>query len=219
MSQRNAKTVSRRLLPCYNEQAASISSKIVGELGPPETSYFAGSIQPMNCQPFEMSTALESVYRTHRQGLFSLAVSITGSHQLAEDSVHNAFAKLFRHSLPPGDLVAYVYKSVRNAAIDSTRKNRRDIKLNDSLINGFMPPASQPTEPPDDLMTKERHQLLRQAINSLGTEDQEVITLKSFAGLTFEQVGEVTNNSPKTVATRYRRALKKLELQLKDQLV
>ena len=36
--------------------------------------------------------------------------------------------------------------------------------------------------------------------------------------LGFEQVGEVTNVSPKTVATRYRRALKKLEHQLKDQL-
>ncbi len=172
----------------------------------------------MNCRPLEMSTALERVYRTHRQGLFSLAVSITGSHPLAEDSVHTAFAKLFKHPVPPGDLVAYVFKSVRNAAIDTTRKNRRDTKLNDSLINGYLPPAAQPSEPPDNLLTKERHELLRNAIDSLGKEDKEVITLKSFAGLTFEQVGEVTNISPKTVATRYRRALKKLEQQLKDQL-
>ena len=172
----------------------------------------------MNCRPFEMSTALESVYRTHRQGLFSLAVSITGSHQLAEDSVHNAFAKLFKHSLPPGDLVAYVFKSVRNAAIDTTRKHRRETKLTDSLINGFLPPKRQACEPHENLLTKERHELLRTAIDSLGKADKEVIVLKSFAGLTFAQVGDVTNISPKTIATRYRRALKKLEHQLKDQL-
>ena len=172
----------------------------------------------MNCRPFEMSKALESVYRTHRQGLFSLAVSITGSHQLAEDSIHTAFAKLFKRNLPSGDLVAYVFKSVRNAAIDMTRKNQRDTKLNDSLINGFLPPVAKPTEPPEKLLTKERHELLRSAIDSLGREDKEAVVLKSFAGLTFEQVGDVTNVSPKTIATRYRRALKKLEHQLKDQL-
>ena len=164
-----------------------------------------------------MSKALESVYRTHRQGLFSLAVSITGSHQLAEDSIHTAFAKLFRHNVPPGDLVAYVFKSVRNAAIDTTRQNQRDTKFNDSLINGFLPTA-QPTQPSENLLTKERHELLRNAIDALGREDKEAVVLKSFAGLTFEQVGDVTNVSPKTIATRYRRALKKLEHQLKDQL-
>lgn len=172
----------------------------------------------MNCRPIEMRTALESVYRTHRHGLFSLAVSITGSHQLAEDSVHTAFAKLFKCSLPPGDLVAYVFKSVRNAAIDTARKRRRDTKLNDSLINGFLSPTARVGEPPENLLTKERHELLRDAIDSLSKEDKEAVVLKSFAGLTFVQVGNVTNVSPKTIATRYRRALKKLEHQLKDQL-
>ena len=65
-----------------------------------------------------MSQLLEAVYREQRQGLYSLAVSVTASHQLAEDAVHNAFERLIRKSLPAGDLVPYVYRAVRNAAID-----------------------------------------------------------------------------------------------------
>jgi len=64
-----------------------------------------------------MSELLEAVYREHRQGLYSLAVTITASHQLAEDAVHNAFARMIRTVQPEQDnLVPYVFRSVRNAA-------------------------------------------------------------------------------------------------------
>ena len=159
-----------------------------------------------------MSEPLEFVYREHRQGLFSLAVSITGSYQVAEDAIQNAFAKLFQFPIPQGDLVAYVYKSVRNAAIDAKRKDVRNHQLRDALINGYQ--TLNTTEPADVLMTKERHEILRQAIEQLEAADQEAIVLKSFAGLTFEQAGVITDTSPKTIASRYRRALQKLEQRL-----
>lgn len=61
---------------------------------------------------------LRVLYLNHRQGLFSLALSITGSRQQAEDAVHEAFAKMAGRKLPEGDPVPYVFKVVRNAAID-----------------------------------------------------------------------------------------------------
>jgi RNA polymerase sigma-70 factor (ECF subfamily) len=68
------------------------------------------------------------------------------------------------------------------------------------------------------LLTRERDELLKEALNQLPDTDREAVVLKLFAGLTFEQAGEVTETSPKTIATRYRRALGKLENQLKGQL-
>ena len=131
-----------------------------------------------------MSEILESVYREHRQGLFSLAVSVTGSHQIAEDSIQTAFTRLFQRPLPEGDLVAYVYKSVRNAAIDSKRKDSRITQLKDSLINGYRP-TTEKAGPEEILMTKERHSILRDAIENLDADDQEAIVLKSFACLLY----------------------------------
>ena len=79
-------------------------------------------------------------------------------------------------------------------------------------------PGREMNCPATGLLTRERDKLLREAINQLSDPDRESIVLKLFAGLTFEQAGEVTGTSPKTIATRYRRALEKLENHLKGQL-
>ena len=161
-----------------------------------------------------MNESLENLYLEHRQGLYSLAVAVTGSHSLAEDAVHNAFVKLFRRELPDGDHVAYVFRTVRNSAIDVSRNASRQNRLKDMLVNGFHPSQIKMQTPPEQLLTEERHERLRVAIQELPLAEQEAVILKAFADLTFEQAGLVTNLSSKTIATRYRRALIKLERQL-----
>ncbi|MDG1897072.1 MAG: sigma-70 family RNA polymerase sigma factor [Fuerstiella sp.] len=116
---------------------------------------------------------LEETYCSQRQGLFSLALSITGCRQLAEDAIHAAFERLCR--------------------LDAE-------------------------SPADDVLTAERDQILRTAVNDLDESDREVVVLKIFAGLTFDAVREILNQPAKTVATRYRRSLIKLEERLRGQL-
>jgi RNA polymerase sigma-70 factor (ECF subfamily) len=72
--------------------------------------------------------------------------------------------------------------------------------------------------PAEDVLTAERDQILRIAVHDLDDADREVIVMKIFAGLTFDAVGEILYQSAKTVATRYRRALMKLEERLRGQL-
>lgn len=67
--------------------------------------------------------ALEQVYWQQRHGLFSLALAITRCHAAAEDAVHNAFARLADASASlDGNVVPYVFATVRNAAIDEVRR-------------------------------------------------------------------------------------------------
>jgi RNA polymerase sigma-70 factor (ECF subfamily) len=72
--------------------------------------------------------------------------------------------------------------------------------------------------PADDVLTAERDQILRTAVNELDESDREVVVLKIFAGLTFDAVAEILDQPAKTVATRYRRSLMKLEERLRGQL-
>lgn len=164
-----------------------------------------------------MSEPLELFYRTHRQGLYSLALAITGAHAQAEDAIQNAFAKMFAAHNGAAVETAYVYQAVRNSAIDLCRKGGRQAKLKESLFNQFVPPKSVGTLPPEKLISKERHELLQQAIDGLGDDEREAIALKTFAELTFEQAGQIAGVPAKTIATRYRRALVKLEDKLRNQ--
>lgn len=165
-----------------------------------------------------MRDELEKTYCSYRQGLFSLALSITGCRQLAEDAIHSAFERLCRSNASiDGDMVNYVFASVRNASRDAVRSSKRASEIRETIFNGYMPPETSPN-PADDLLTAERDQILRTAIDNLDESEREVVVLKTFAGLTFDAVAEVLDQSAKTVATRYRRALTKLEEKLKGQV-
>jgi RNA polymerase sigma factor (sigma-70 family) len=48
------------------------------------------------------------------------------------------------------------------------------------------------------------------AIARLEPQDQELVELKIYAGLTFREIAEIVDRPPATVATRYRRALEQL---------
>jgi RNA polymerase sigma factor (sigma-70 family) len=161
-----------------------------------------------------LSDLLTEIYRSHRQGLFSVALAITGSRQQAEDAVHEAFCKLVDRKPLTGDAVPYVFKTVRNSAIDIHRREQRDRTLSESLFNGYIPRA-KPTDPQSELLSAERDQILRQAIDNLSDNEKEAIVLKALAGLTFQQAGEVAGIPAKTIATRYRRALETLETRLR----
>lgn len=169
-----------------------------------------------------MQQWMESFYREHRQGLFTYALSIVGCPQTAEDAIQNAFARLHHGSSLADELrhekmVPYVFRCVRNCAIDLQRKRQREKRLRESLFKEFRPSESN-ASPADSMLTQERADVLRMAIDGLAEAEREVVVLKVFAGLTFEQAGEMAQTSPKTMATRYRRALIKLEDKLKGQL-
>jgi RNA polymerase sigma-70 factor (ECF subfamily) len=147
---------------------------------------------------------LEEIYREHRQGLFTLALSITRSVEQAEDAVQEAFARLWRSDpSPQGDSVAYAFASVRNVAIEVARR-RTDRPAGDSLFETAAP-ASR-----DGRIEEDACQRVRAAIDRLPLRQRQAVVLRLYAGLTFRQIAEVLGEPLPTVASRYRRALERL---------
>jgi RNA polymerase sigma-70 factor (ECF subfamily) len=151
---------------------------------------------------------LGSVYRDHRQGLFSLALSITGDANRAEDAIHDAFERLFRRlGKPAGDPIAYVFAAVRNASLDQLRRKPRPTAP-DSIFE-FLPAVSEPS-PDHAACDAERDRLVRAALDSLPDAQREAVVMRLYSGLSFEQMAEATREPMSTVASRYRRALQSL---------
>jgi len=148
---------------------------------------------------------LERIYREHRQGLFTLALSTTGCPESAEDAVHDAFVRLWKSRLRPGgDPVAYVFASVRNAARDLVRRRRGTVGLSHTV---FAPGQDDPSRAAAE---SEEAALLRAAVEGLPGPQREAVVLRVYAGLTFEQIAEVLGEPLPTVASRYRRALERI---------
>ena len=159
-----------------------------------------------------MRAELEQVYRQHRQALFSLALTITGCAGLAEDAVHEAFVRLCGlQERPSGRLEAYVFAAVRNAAVDCCRRAKRERTVVETLF------ADATTSSPlaTDGANGELAERLRQEIDLLDESTREIIVMKIFGELTFDEIGSVLDTPAATVATRYRRTLMTLEERLR----
>ncbi len=153
-----------------------------------------------------MHHKLEQTYRDHRQGLFSLALSITRRPELAEDAVQDAFVRLWRSAISPkGDPVAYVFASVRNAALELVRRRRNAAGVPVSLFD------CEQADPASAAIEAEQQQIVRRAVDALPSEQREAVVMRTYAGLTFRQIADVVGEPLPTIASRYRRALERIK--------
>jgi RNA polymerase sigma-70 factor (ECF subfamily) len=165
-----------------------------------------------------VATDLEALYKEHRQALFTLALAITRNEYRAEDAVHEAFVRMFRRDGGTmNDPAAYVFSSVRNAAIDQVRRDGRRKDKQGSIFDVGESDGIEPrddrgaTGPAETVLDRERQRAVAEALERLSEPQREVIVMKVYGRLTFEQIGEALGERLSTVASRYRRGLGRLE--------
>lgn len=115
----------------------------------------------------------------------------------------------------PENLKAYLFQAVRHAAIDIRRRNKR--KQPESNISFFENEPLDTQSPDRSAERNEQTTQIQTVINELEESDREIILLKIYSGFTFEKIGEITQTSANTIATRYRRLLVKMKSVLKEQ--
>lgn len=132
----------------------------------------------------------------------------------AEDVVQEAFVRYWRHQRDlPGDPQALLITSVRRAALDLARRESRRVAREEKSDGGLESREGIFEPLPGD--GDERRVEIEEAMRKLPPEQREVLALKIWQELTFEQIGETLEISPNTAASRYRYALAALRKELK----
>ncbi len=126
-----------------------------------------------------------------------------------EDVVQGAFLKLARQQTTPENLVPWLYRVVRNGAIDASRAARRRQK--------YETRAAERTpgwfQPPDDPTGLDAH-AAAVALAELPLEIREIMVAHLWGGLTFEQIAENVGGSPSTAYRRFATGLEMLRERL-----
>jgi RNA polymerase sigma-70 factor (ECF subfamily) len=82
----------------------------------------------------------------------------------------------------------------------------------DDAENGYTIDPPSPLPGPDTLLVNaENHSLIGQALEQLGGPCQEIIELRYFADLSYEEISQSLQLNPKTVSSRLSKCLDKLE--------
>jgi RNA polymerase sigma-70 factor (ECF subfamily) len=153
---------------------------------------------------------LDRIYLENRQQLFTCALAITRSPELAEDAVQEAFCRLFRLDRRPRHPKAYVFRAVMNAARDQVRRAPPASAGVGDLIFDPSPGPSAAVE------EQELRRQIARALLMLSDDERETIVQRIYGGLTFREIARVREAPMGTVAAWYRRGLEKLKRRLEE---
>ena len=161
-------------------------------------------------------TAFAEFYDACADQLHHYLTMRLGSRDAASDVLQEVFLRLVRtrkRLRNVGNPTAYAFAIARNESSRwLTRHRRRTKAITLDAAKLFLTDASQ------SFASREQAESLIAAMDQLEEVDREIIELKVYGGLTFREISDVTKKPGATVATRYRRAMQRLQLWLEREL-
>ncbi|MFN2348476.1 MAG: sigma-70 family RNA polymerase sigma factor [Thioalkalivibrio sp.] len=156
--------------------------------------------------------AFQRLYLATSPKLFAVALRILRSEAHAEECLQDAYVKIWQRA---GDYrphlaspVTWLVTIVRNGALDSLRRNRRQVELTDPAHLEFLMDAHASTPGPAGEETDAA--LLRDCLKQLREDQRRCIEIAYFEGLSHSEVAERTQTALGTVKTWIRRGLDEL---------
>jgi RNA polymerase sigma-70 factor (ECF subfamily) len=154
----------------------------------------------------EARTLVASVFEAWQPVLLRYAERLSGSRELAEDVVQEAFLALYgevRSGTTPGNPRAWTFSVVRRQVFHRIRRHQREAvhPESPSLLDEMPDPTAgwQPGEGIDNYLSH------------LSRREEEVLLLR-LEGLKYREIAEELGITPSSVNTLLCRALKKLQI-------
>lgn len=167
----------------------------------------------------EHQAALEALFQREYDGLCDFAERYVRTEAVAEELVQDVFLRLWRRrSATPLETVtrAYLYASVRNAALQVLRHERVDLQWRAAQA---VAPAPRPQAADAHLAAADLRLAAEAAIASLPERCRLVFTLSRQQGLRYSEIARALGISEGTVEIQMNRALKALRAKLAPYLV
>ena len=165
------------------------------------------------------STTLD-LFMTHRGALVDYASGIVGNRAQAEDVVQEAFIRFASARTKPGPSVdrpaAYVYRIVRNLAIDWVRQRALEQRRQSEDPAWWMLPDA-PRTPEQHLLHRRDLSCIADMLSELTPEARLAVEMHRFGGYTLSEIADRLSVSVPTAHRLVRDALVKIALRLGSQ--
>lgn len=149
----------------------------------------------------------ERLYHAKATELILYGRALGLSHAEAEDVVQETFLALLQRETEPDNPAHYCVRSFRNRALNYRRSFWRRLTRELESQRWF---ERGPEESPAE-------RAAMRCLAKLPVEQREVIVLKLWHDLTYEEIGGLLELSPNTAAGRYRYGLEKLRACLREE--
>jgi RNA polymerase sigma-70 factor (ECF subfamily) len=123
----------------------------------------------------------------------------------ADDCVQEALVELAKQQQSPVQVVAWLYRVVKHRALNVARGDRRRRERELRAMAERFPESEKPSAFDSDATT-----VATDALVQLGPDERELVVMRIWGNLTYEEIGAALNISTATAYRQYERALAKL---------
>ena len=159
----------------------------------------------------------------HIAGLFGYAMTLTRNQTEAEDLVQETYVRAIRAMArlrSDSNVRAWLFTILRNVWLNEIRHRNSGPKLVD--MDGDEKAANMVREPSQDphalLVSNIERKRVQEAIEQLPGEFREIILLREFEGLSYQEIADILGCPPGTVMSRLSRARSRLRRLLSSHL-
>lgn len=165
----------------------------------------------------------EQMASQHERAVYLMCLRMMGNREDALDCAQEAMLNAYRaFDRFHGDnqRKTWFLRIAHNVCIDQLRKRKNIVSLDSLREEGFDPADQATLSPYAQMEQKERHAMLRDAVEDLPDDQKAVMVLRDFQDLSYEEIGETLNIPLGTVKSRLKRAREKIKqiLQQKTEL-
>lgn len=155
------------------------------------------------------AAAFEPLVDRYQRVLFGVALRLLGNYDDAKDATQNAFIRAYEHldSFDPNRrFFSWIYRIAVNESLNLRRARRPQQEIGTTLeVGGGQAEAVEARETADRV---------EGALAKLSAEYREVIVLRYFADLSYEEISEAVGVPEKTVKSRLFSARQRLAAEL-----
>jgi len=168
--------------------------------------------------------ALGELYDRYGRLIYSLAVRMVGEHTLAEEITQDVFVlvwnKAYTYQPDLGKVATWLTSMARNRTIDMLRRQKvRPEGHRAEWTDGVSPDLKDDPKLEIQVEQEQGKHRLRSAMASLPVEQQKVLALAYFGGLSHQEIADTLGEPLGTVKTRLRLGMQKLRSLLVDEVV
>jgi RNA polymerase sigma-70 factor (ECF subfamily) len=176
----------------------------------------------MFCE-YDDSVQADAAGLEHINGLYSYAMVLTRNHAEAEDLVQETYVRAIPamdRLRPESNLKGWLFKILRNVWLNQLRKRRTgpQVVQTDAEDASVCDVVDTSKDSYDTYVSKVEGEQVRAAIQKLPTEFREVIVLREFEQLSYDEIANLLDCPAGTVMSRLARARSKLRVLLSSSL-
>jgi RNA polymerase sigma-70 factor (ECF subfamily) len=153
----------------------------------------------------EEKPSIREIFDSEESALLRFAYGICGQRETAEDIVQEAFLRLHEHWDEVQNPLAWLYRSIRNLALNHIRDHRKESPMQDGEEwQSESPMASEV------LGKMEAVGVLRMLMADMHDEDRNIIDLKYHRQMSYEDISKRTGLTVSNVGYKLHHLLKNL---------